>query len=150
MEGHTQHPRRRSELDLGDDDSGRRQAFSSHGAPQEPSVWLATLHSSVTPAVDPNGAQVAPAALPVREDLQQLISGLARRVSWGGDRRRGSVRIELGQGPLAGATLIVHAEERSVSVELELPPGSNLAGDLQQRIRERLEGRGFLADVRIG
>jgi hypothetical protein len=71
-------------------------------------------------------------------------------MSWGGDRRRGSARIELGQGPLAGATLIVHAEQRSVRVELELPPGSNVTDDWQRRILERLEGRGFSAEVCVG
>jgi hypothetical protein len=89
------------------------------------------------------------AALPLREDLQNLLSGLARRVAWGGDRRKGSARIELSQGALSGATLIVHTEERAVSVELELPPG--VAGQgFEERIQERLEARGFSARVRIG
>ncbi|MEP7051749.1 MAG: hypothetical protein ABJB12_15405 [Pseudomonadota bacterium] len=91
----------------------------------------------------------APAALPVREDLQQLLSGLARRVAWGGDRRKGSARIELSEGALAGATLVVHAEQRSVSVEIELPHGGGASNGLQQRLLERLERRGFAARVRI-
>ncbi|HWZ91482.1 MAG TPA: hypothetical protein VNW92_21620 [Polyangiaceae bacterium] len=86
----------------------------------------------------------------MREDLQNLINGLARRVAWGGDRRKGSARIELSEGPLAGATLIVHTEQRSVRVELELPEGSGLASDWQQRIQDRLEERGFSARVQVG
>ncbi|HEY0464239.1 MAG TPA: hypothetical protein VGC79_08525 [Polyangiaceae bacterium] len=88
------------------------------------------------------------AALPLREDLQNLLSGLARRAAWGGDRRKGSARIELSEGALAGATLVVHAEQRCVSVELELPPGV-VASDWQQRIAGRLEERGFAARVRV-
>jgi len=91
-----------------------------------------------------------PAALPLREDLQNLINGLARRVAWGGDRRNGSARIELSEGPLAGATLLVHTEQRAVSVELELPAGGRVAGEWQQRILDRLEERGFSAQVRVG
>jgi hypothetical protein len=94
-------------------------------------------------------ASVAPAALPVREDLQNLLMGLSRRAAWGGDRRKGSARIELSEGALAGATLVVHAEQRSVSVELELPSGVAAAG-WQQRIAERLEARGFSARVKVG
>jgi len=90
----------------------------------------------------------APAALPLREDLQNLVAGLARRAAWGGDRRRGSARIELSEGTLAGATLVVHAEQRSVSVELELPPGRSASG-WQERIAQRLEGRGFAANVKV-
>jgi hypothetical protein len=81
-------------------------------------------------------------------DLQQLLTGLARRVAWGGDRRKGSARIELSEGALAGATLIVHTEQRSVCVELELPAGAGTQG-WEARLTERLEGRGFSARVRV-
>lgn len=83
------------------------------------------------------------------EDLQSLVTGLARRVAWGGDRRRGSARIELSEGILAGATLVVHTERRTVSVELELPPGAVDHG-WQQRITSRLERRGFATQVTVG
>jgi hypothetical protein len=96
----------------------------------------------------PPATQAQATALPVPGDLQHLLNGLARRVAWGGDRRRGSARIEVSQGALAGATLIVHAEERAVSVELQLPPGVGAQG-VQERIVERLEARGFAARVRI-
>jgi hypothetical protein len=97
---------------------------------------------------DPS-ANALPAALPPREDLQNLLRGLARRVAWGGDRRKGSARIELSEGVLAGATLVVHTEQRSVCVELELPSGMAALG-WQQRIAERLEARGFAAAVKVG
>jgi len=103
------------------------------------------VHPGITPAV----VSVPSAALPLREDLQNLLSGLARRVAWGGDRRKGTARIELSEGALAGATLVVHAEQRSVSVEIELPDGSSAGQGLEQRILDRLAGRGFAARVRI-
>jgi hypothetical protein len=109
------------------------------------------LHPGISLAVgELQSSQLAPAALPVREDLQMLINGLARRVAWGGDRRKGSARIELSEGPLAGATLIVHTEQRSVTVELQLPASGGVAGTWQQRILDRLEERGFSAQVRVG
>jgi len=97
--------------------------------------------------IDPP-ARVAEVALPLREDLQNLLTGLARRVAWGGDRRKGSARIELSEGALAGATLVVHTEQRSVYVELELPSGV-AALRWQERIAERLEARGFAAQVKV-
>ena len=78
-----------------------------------------------------------------------MLGSLARRAAWGGNRRRGSARIELSEGMLAGATLVVHTDQRSVNVELELPPGVSAQG-WQARIAERLEARGFLAQVRVG
>jgi hypothetical protein len=108
---------------------------------------MAVQHLAISTLV-PLAPQAAAGALPAPGDLQHLLNGLARRVAWGGDRRRGSARIEVSQGALAGATLIVHAEERTVSVELQLPPGVGAQG-VQERILERLEARGFLARVRI-
>lgn len=103
-----------------------------------------TLSVQLNPA-----SSLAPSALPLRGDLQHLLNGLARRTAWGGDRRKGSARIELSEGALAGATLVVHAEQRSVSVELELPQGLSAPG-WQQRIADRLEARGFSARVQVG
>lgn len=136
--------------------------------PQEPGVQ--ELRDAAEPLLDPLWCQFAiqpelgtssaaasigqapSAALPVREDLQNLLTSLARRTAWGGDRRRGTARIELSEGALAGATLVVHAVQRTVSVELELPEGAAGAGarSWQQRIAERLEGRGFSAKVEVG
>lgn len=127
-------------------DRGRRDPH----AVLDPMLCQIAAQAGITPGV--GGAPSAPvpsAALPLRDDLHNLIAGLARRVAWGGDRRKGSARIELSEGALAGATLVVHTEQRAVTVELELPAGAALAGDWQQRILERLEGRGFSARVRV-
>jgi len=115
----------------------------------DPLYCQLAVNSGASSFVQPDpAASTAPAALPLREDLQNLLSGLSRRAAWGGDRRRGSARIELSEGALAGATLVVHAEQRTVSVELELPPGIAVLG-WQQRIAERLQARGFAARVRV-
>ncbi len=120
--------------------------LDSRQAPLDPLWCQMALHPGCTAPV----MQAAPpAALSLRDDIQNLLTGLARRVAWGGDRRRGSARIELAEGALAGATLIVHTEHRSVRVEIELPGGAPATQDLQQRILERLQGRGFVASVRI-
>lgn len=135
-----------------DDDHEEEQPLPRHGLALDTNAWLTTLQ--VNARAMPAGAagtglaQSPPVSVP--EDLQNLITTLARRVAWGGDRRRGSARIELSEGPLAGATLLVHAEEREVTVELELPGGVTAGGDWRERIIERLEERGFVANVRVG
>jgi len=120
------------------------------GQTLEPLTCQLAVNQLLGSFVQPNPALAAvPAALPLRDDLQNLVAGLARRAAWGGDRRKGSARIELSEGALAGATLVVHAEQRSVSVELELPPGRSADG-WQQRIAQRLEKRGLSANVKVG
>lgn len=78
--------------------------------------------------------------------LEDLVPGLVRRIAWSGDRHRGTVRLELGAGELAGATLLVHAEGGRVRVHLDVPPGVD-GGRWQQRIRNRLASRGVPADA---
>ncbi|HEY3500349.1 MAG TPA: hypothetical protein VGK73_36910 [Polyangiaceae bacterium] len=88
-------------------------------------------------AAAPTQREVAPAvwAPPA------LVEEVVRRVSWGGDRRRGVARIELG-GAFEGTLITVEGEGREVSVELTLPRGSELDG-LPGRIAERLSRRGL-------
>jgi hypothetical protein len=118
--------------------------------PLDPLCCQLAVNQGPSSFVEPNlAAGVTPANVPLHEHLQSLLLGLARRAAWGGDRRKGSARIELSEGALAGATLVVHAEQRSVSVELELPTGMAALG-WQQRIAERLEARGFSARVKVG
>lgn len=83
-----------------------------------------------------------PASAPPRASLEDLLPALVRRVAWSGDGRRGTVRLELGSGALAGAELIVHAEEGQVRVQFRAPAGVDL-GPLRERIAARLAGRGL-------
>jgi hypothetical protein len=137
---------------------GRRDPEGDFDSPADPApeltldplfCQLAMNHAANSSVQLNSPPSPAPAALPLREDLQNLLIGLARRTAWGGDRRKGSARIELAEGALAGATLHVHTEQRTVSVELELPPGMP-SHTWQERIAARLEGRGFAAQVRVG
>jgi hypothetical protein len=86
----------------------------------------------------------APLASPPAS-LEELIPALVRRIAWTGDRHRGSVRLELGAGELAGATLLVHADNGRVRVHMDAPPGADTVA-WQQRISRRLASRGISAD----
>jgi hypothetical protein len=83
--------------------------------------------------MQPGAAQMA---------FAELWGRLVRRVAWGGDARRGTARIEIGAGEWAGAAIVVHAVERQVAVEIELPPGARLEA-WRERIAERLSERGI-------
>lgn len=74
--------------------------------------------------------------------LEDLIPALVRKIAWAGDGRRGSVRIELGSGELAGGVLVVHADEGKIRVELSVPSGVD-ADSWRERLERRLEGRGL-------
>ena len=143
------HGRLRRESEHPSNPGGDLEARAEREALLDPLLCQMAAQQGVGPGVVVHAAQLAPPALPLRDDLQNLLTGLARRVAWGGDRRKGSARIELSEGALAGATLVVHTEQRSVSVELELPAGARGTG-LEERLRERLEARGFSANVRVG
>ena len=78
----------------------------------------------------------------MRGALAELMPAVVRRVAWSGDARRGSVRMELGEGALAGATLIVHAEGGRVQVGLDTPVGVD-AEAWRDRLSARLEARGL-------
>jgi hypothetical protein len=87
----------------------------------------------------------APAGVPARASLEDLLPALVRRVAWSGDGRRGTVRLELGSGALAGAELVVHADDGRVRVQLRAPAGVDL-GALRERIAVRLAARGVALD----
>lgn len=99
------------------------------------------------PAPAPAAAAPAPTAEPARiaMSMEQLLPALVRRVSWAGDARRGTVRLELGAGGYEGATLLVHAEEGRVRVSVD----GRTSGDLdvlRERIEARLRRKGIVLD----
>jgi hypothetical protein len=79
-------------------------------------------------------------------EVANLVERWVRRVALGGDSRRGVARLDIGSGRLSGTEVVVMAEAGRVSVELSLPAGLP-AADLQERLRTRLERRGFETDV---
>lgn len=82
----------------------------------------------------------ASGVLPGAADVT-AIEEAVRRVSWGGDRRRGVARIELG-GEYAGTAIVIRGEGRDVALRVEVPRGAD-ARDLPERLVERLEARGL-------
>lgn len=71
-----------------------------------------------------------------------------RRLALGGDARRAAARLEIGEGRYAGTELVVVAEQGQVSVAVQLPDAAPERG-LEQRLRGRLEARGFAVDVTV-
>lgn len=81
-----------------------------------------------------------PAAPRARASLEEILPAIVRRIAWSGDARRGAVRIELGAGALAGATLLIESEDGRVRVRLDAPPGTD-AEAWRARIAERLAAK---------
>ena len=87
----------------------------------------------------PHEQEVAPRA---RVSMEELLPQLVKRIAWAGDRRRGSVQLELGAGRHAGTVVTVHADDGRVRVELD---GAS-ADELRARIRARLERQGLAVE----
>jgi hypothetical protein len=69
------------------------------------------------------------------------VEEAVQRVAWGGDRRAGVARIELG-GAHLGTAIVVRGAGRSVALSIELGSGSDRSS-LPERLVERLEARGL-------
>jgi hypothetical protein len=102
----------------------------------------------VAPALAPIEVSRADASHRAAPSLEVLLPALVRKIAWSGDGRRGSVRLELGAGPLAGGVLLVHADGANVSVHLDAPAGADKV-EWQARIARALEGRGLQATVEV-
>jgi hypothetical protein len=76
-----------------------------------------------------------------RGSLEMVLPELVRKIAWAGDGKRGSMRLELGRGALAGGTLVVHADEGRVRVDLDTPAGVDVE-QWRARLAERLAQRG--------
>lgn len=100
-----------------------------------------TLAVPFARAVEPPPAprQGPGVALPDTVLLEQLV----KRLSFGGNGRRGAARIELCAGSLAGATLVVHAEGRELTLQID---GADpiQARAFSERIGRRLTEKGFV------
>lgn len=104
--------------------------------------------AQLAPPMSLSPRQDAAAAAPLanaRVSLEELVPQLVKKIAWSGDARGGTVRMELGAGELAGATLTVSAEHGRVSVRVDTPPGTDTAS-WGTRLRSRLEGKGILLD----
>jgi hypothetical protein len=81
--------------------------------------------------------EIAPRA---RVSMEELLPQLVKRIAWAGDRRRGTVQLELGAGRHAGTTVTVHADGGRVRVELH---GAGDVEELRSRIDARLKRQGL-------
>jgi hypothetical protein len=141
------------EVDREDEHAGR--FLEPAGAKGEPIDALdpmtrALFASGLRPgAPTPSASPTSPADETVsrssRVSLEHVLHQLVRRISWSGDARAGSARLELGAGALAGATLTIHSDDGHVRVALELPPGVD-AFRWKDRIAQRLGARGLLVE----
>jgi hypothetical protein len=77
-----------------------------------------------------------------RTSLEELLPALVRKVAWSGDGRRGTVRLELGAGGMAGAEVVVESDHGRVSVQLKAPAGVD-ADAWRKRVEARLSARGL-------
>lgn len=107
---------------------------------------------SLLAAIDPLALQLV-SALPLgatetpalgREPLalEPALLDLVRRIAWSGDRRRGTLRLELGGGQLAGTAVLLESDGSGVHLAFSAPPGVD-ATELGARVRSRLERRGI-------
>jgi hypothetical protein len=126
----------RSAIDDSPDPQHRRRA--AFAPPEGCSIPAAAIVASLPPG--PAGSASTPSAAVA--SLEELIPAMVRRISWAGDRHRGSLRLELGAGELAGTTLTVHADGGIVRVNMLTPPGVDTAL-WQRRISGRLAARGI-------
>ncbi|MGC4094703.1 MAG: hypothetical protein QM756_43655 [Polyangiaceae bacterium] len=77
------------------------------------------------------------------------VSETIRRIAWGGDRNRGTARVELGGANYGGTSVQVQVDAGALRVELAAPPGVD-ASALAERIEARLARRGLnLESLRI-
>jgi hypothetical protein len=93
----------------------------------------------------PSGVPASAAAV-----LEDLMAGMVRKVAWSGDGRRGALRLELGSGALAGATVLVQATGGRVDVTLGSAPGSAHSRDELEAWRGRIAARLAARGIDVG
>jgi hypothetical protein len=139
--------------------SGRQQAATEEDAHELDAAARQAVHLAppavfegpIQPLVPTLGG-ATPAAAPgpsAPASLEEILPALVRKIAWSGDARRGAVRIELGAGALAGATLLVAADGGRVQVTLSAQAGqADVELDAwRERIAARLADRGLDVDV---
>lgn len=122
-----------------------RPAGEGPGSELDPLVRSLALPllGAATPAgmMHSPGASPACASAPAASAETALLEAVVERIAWGGDRRRGVARIELG-GALAGTSIVVHGEGREVALRIELGRDAD-ARTLPERLTSRLRARGL-------
>lgn len=117
--------------------------------PEDALDSLVRHSAQLAPPLASSGASTRAAVEPrTLASLEEVLPALVKKIAWSGDARRGTLRIEFGAGEMAGATLLVHADDGRVRVELQTPRpiGSADATSWRDRIAARLRGRGLVVD----
>jgi hypothetical protein len=109
-----------------------------HAAQMAPPMLSMSAVDSTTSA---GGAAAPPPDVMANVALETLLPELVRKVAWSGDGKRGSMRLELGKGALAGGVVTVHADEGRVRVVVDAPVGTDTAA-WKQKLESRLAARG--------
>lgn len=134
-------PRKRSDMGLDERGDEKKDAFDPLDPATRRAAQLAPPQA-MTPwepaaIARPNLTEdIAPRA---RVSMEELLPQLVKRIAWAGDRRKGTVQLELGAGRHAGTTVTVHADGGRVRVELQ---GSDVE-ELRSRIDARLKRHGL-------
>jgi hypothetical protein len=118
-----------------------RRQHAAFAPPELSSSGVVVAQPSVAAPPTPQAVEAAR----TQTSLEDLIPALVRRVQWGGDGRKGTVRMELGAGALAGATLQVSSDHGRVSVHLDVPPGVD-ATEWRERITTSLAAKNIATD----
>jgi hypothetical protein len=100
----------------------------SLGVPPQMHIAAADLEASVPRA---------------RVSMEELLPQLVRRIAWAGDRRKGTVQLELGAGAHSGTVITVHADGGRVRVEID---GAGDLSALRSRIDARLAKSGLAVE----
>jgi len=101
------------------------------------SAGLSALAAAGPSASAAEGFSVTPPGLFELAAVEEVV----RRVAWGGDRRSGVARIELG-GAHLGTSIVVRGTGREVALSIEVAHGADV-GELPARLVERLKARGL-------
>lgn len=135
-------PRLRERPSPLDDERARGLEARPEADPLDPHArHVAQLAPPASFPAAPPTTHAEPTARAARS-LEELVPELVRRIAWAGDGRRGTVRMELGAGSFAGASVLVHADDGRVRIELGGLPEHAL-GPLRERLSARLQARGF-------
>lgn len=110
--------------------------------PVDPLARALALPAMRTPEPPPATSAPAAARLPDEVALERLV----KRFAWGGNGKRGTARIELGAGPLSGATLLLSGEGRELRLEIE-GADEGAARAFVRRLEERLSAKGLTLET---
>jgi hypothetical protein len=137
--------RARREASGGADAGGTGGGAAAHPEPPEALDPAARQLAQLAPPPTFRSPDAAAAPAEARVSVEDLLPALVRKVAWSGDGRRGTVRLELGSGAMAGAEVLVEADHGRVRVRLRAPGGADLE-EWRRRIGARLAGRGIAVE----